>query len=361
MLNFGIVHLARAYLLCAFIAQLGALQIVAAHRRWVGLSFGDYKRPVLGYTLGSLLIAGAYVWFFTSYEEIFQPGPAGAELTFLFAVAGLLAMGTTLLLAEGRRLVLEKGTEGGVQDRRSLALNSQEVSFGVSSGALFLPKETGKAHPTVCVAPGPDTEERALWQFIQELRRVGFAVLAIDYGGRFPSYPEVLALLPTAISFLRNQPGVDEERCGVLGFDLGGNAALRSASTDERIKAVVAVGPLLSRHAARPGLNILREMTYGQAISWARFREREKLITGLEAIGPRPLVATKARTVPKLLLWGEMDSLVPQSDRKAAQEANDGSLEIQIVPGETHTSLARNEEIARITVWWFVERLGHGD
>ena len=105
MLNFIDLQLARDYLLFAFLAQTGVLQIIAARRRLLGLSFVSYaRRPVIGYIFGAALILVSYVWFFATHEAIFQPGPAGAELTFLFAVAGVLSVSLALIVPELLRL-----------------------------------------------------------------------------------------------------------------------------------------------------------------------------------------------------------------------------------------------------------------
>lgn len=387
MLNFMIEYLARAYLVCVVLAQLGVLQIIAARRRLIGLAFADYRaRPWVGYAIGGALLLGSYTRFFTTYKAIFQPGPAGAELTFLFGTAGILSLGITFTLADVRRWlaqrrdrtrgrseaiwpVMEEGKESGI-------FAGRPVSFGVASGFLFYPERGTEPYPGICLLPNRsslstrDTQRRHLRLFTQELLDLGFVVLLVDLSEEFPPYPEVLAIVPSALSFLSKQPKIDSGRLGVVGLGLGGNVALRSASTDTRVKAVAALGTLLSRAGARPGLDALREMTYLQAMRWASFRQREKLVLDLAAV--EHLTNTQ-KVTPTLLVWGAMDGLVPPEDRAQLSErafaktetpapapgGRSGLLDIRIVLEETHMTLPHNRTVARMTAQWLAERLKH--
>ncbi len=388
MLNFMIEYLARAYLVCVVVAQLGVLQIIAARRRLIGLAFADYRaRPKLGYVIGGTLLVGSYIWFFTTYKAIFQPGPAGAELTFLFAVACILSFGITFTIAEARRWLAQRrdrmraGSDATwpfmEEGKATGVFAGRPVSFGIASGFLFYPERGAEPYPAICFLPNQSSQSaegsqrRHLRLLTQELLDVGFAVLLVDLREGYPSYPEVLALVPSALSFLSKQPKVDPDRLGVLGLGLSGNVALRSASTDDRVKAVAALGMLLSGAGARPGLDVLREMTYLQAIRWAGFRQRERLVLDLAAVES---LSNTPSTVPTLLMWGAMDGLVSPQER--AQVSNrafvtnsetsspssgerSALLDIRIVPEETHMTLPQNRNVARSTAQWFAERLKH--
>jgi len=373
VLNWVIVRLARAYFVFVLIAQVGVLQIIAARRRWVGLSFGNYwRRPGWGYGLGALLVGGAYVWFFASYPEIFQPGPAGTELTFLFVSAGILAVVVTVSLAEAKRLFLrwkrKRAYGNGETDAitlglfRSLAdeqiaewgLGGERVSFGASAGVMFWPERKQGTCPAVCIVPGTYTGSGALRQVVEALLRTGFAVLLVEPDEGFLSYPEILAVLPTALSFLESRPEVDSERLGALGFGLGGNAILRSASTDGRVKAIIAVGALLGGNVTRPGLNILSELTYPQALKWSLFR-RGKLISQLAAMDHLGKLGGMT-----LLIFGERDGLVLPRDRRAIKERGGGAAEVNVIPGATHFSLPNERAVVDLVTQWLEMRLGRG-
>ena len=78
-------YLVCNYLAFAFIACLGALQLAAAH--------SEGARPQrVRYAVAFAILVGAFLGFYALAPELLTPGPAGGELTFLFAGAALLAV-----------------------------------------------------------------------------------------------------------------------------------------------------------------------------------------------------------------------------------------------------------------------------
>jgi dienelactone hydrolase len=201
----------------------------------------------------------------------------------------------------------------------------------------------------MCCSEGRDN---ASGRLVSALIGEGFAVLAVDLGRR-PRYPEVLALLPSAQAYLATREEVDETSLGVLGFDLGADLALRAASSDEGIKAVVALAPLLEEARLRPGLELLREMSYGQAIRWARHPTRREVLRALNPLGHMAQLEGR----PLLVVCGEEDGLVPPQRSRQALAESHSTVEFQVVPGERHLTLARSPEVARRVARWFKERI----
>ncbi|NLS79023.1 MAG: alpha/beta hydrolase [Chloroflexi bacterium] len=372
MLNWMIVHLARAYLVMVILAQIGALQIVAARRGWLGLSIVNYRRrPVVGYILGAAMILGAYIWFFASHPEIWTPGPAGAELTTLFTVGSAISLLATLLLAEGRRLLVgllrrRRGLRSGDAQLAAIPFHLKRasrdaeslstVTFGDFSGALLAPERSEEPRPAVVLVPGLYATGEAVQWVVEGLQDLGFWVLVAHLRRRDLTYPEVLAVLPTAVSFLAGRPQVDPQRIGAVGFGIGANIVLRSASTDPRVKALAAIGPLVSQESVAPGLNLLHEMTYLQVLRWATFRARGELVAQLAALE----YARKLKNTPALLIWGERDRLVSQADLSAVQAAAERGIEVRRIEGETHFGLYRGRAAVALTTKWFRERLLNG-
>ena len=76
------------------------LQIIAARYQLRSLSLIPSRRqPWLGASLGLTMVTSAFVWFIAATPEMFHPGPAGFEISLLFATAMLLAVLVCRLVA----------------------------------------------------------------------------------------------------------------------------------------------------------------------------------------------------------------------------------------------------------------------
>lgn len=74
-------YLVFNYLVFAFVACLGALQLAKAYRTGAGRG---------RYALAWAILIGAFLGFYAFAPELLTPGPAGGELTFLFGGVALL-------------------------------------------------------------------------------------------------------------------------------------------------------------------------------------------------------------------------------------------------------------------------------
>jgi hypothetical protein len=93
MLNFVEPRAAVHYFVLVLISFAGVLQIVAARYQLKSLSLVPSRQQTwLGTLLGLTMITCAYVWFIASTPEMFRPGPAGFEISLLFATAAGLAL-----------------------------------------------------------------------------------------------------------------------------------------------------------------------------------------------------------------------------------------------------------------------------
>jgi dienelactone hydrolase len=164
------------------------------------------------------------------------------------------------------------------------AAASREVHFyseGVLCfGQLFLPSthtDTSKL-PAVIFAPGSGQTSASLAALASEVADRGIVTLTIDYRGwgksggllyfgepvrwddrlRFSQTTTKMLIrrkrlepqmqlidIRNAITFLQGEAGVDRTRIGVWGSDLSGGHAVVLAGSDARVKAIVALAPLL--------------------------------------------------------------------------------------------------------------------
>lgn len=138
------------------------------------------------------------------------------------------------------------------------------VAFQASDGLLLSadyyapPNHRGPA-PLVILLHGHGMT-RECWQpLVQPLRDGGFAVLALDLRGHGESATEstrngmrdrdplvvadIHRDLRAAYDWLAHQEGVDRARFALVGADLGGSAALRYATRDRSVDAIVCLSP----------------------------------------------------------------------------------------------------------------------
>jgi pimeloyl-ACP methyl ester carboxylesterase len=341
VLNFISPHLAINYFLLAFITIVGVLQFVAARHRLIGLTWiGSAKKPVWGYLLAIVLIVVAFVWFFVAtWEEVFIPGLAGSELVLLFGAAGICAVAFTLFVSS-----ILHGIQR--QDRPELKadapLRHEAISWQQLRGTLYLPEDMGGPRPAICALPAPSEGTLSPHPIVADLVEAGFIVLAIDWG------PEKEIRYPNE---------VNPERIGVLGIGLGGDLAIRSAGTDQQIVAVLALAPFLIQANTRPGLSILKEMSYLEALRWARplrlHRKRGELVAELaplDSIG-------KLGDRPWLLIYGDQDDITSVKMARVTLGGEMAQGRLKSLPGEGHLSLPRSPATSALVARWFKENL----
>jgi pimeloyl-ACP methyl ester carboxylesterase len=361
VLNFISPHLATSYFLLAFVTTVGALQFVAARHRLVGLTWiGSARKPIWGYLFAIVLIVAAFTWFFVAtWEEVFIPGLAGSELAILFGAAGICSLAATLLFSS----ILH-----GVQHRErpdlkgNARLHHEAIAWQQLRGTLYQPKDAaslkGEPRAAICVLPSPSERTLSPHPIVANLVNEGFIVLAIDWGpDKEIRYPAILGLLPSAVAYLTRRDEVNSERIGVLGIDLSGDLAIRSAGTDQQIAAVLALSPFLNPDNTKPGLSILKETTYLGAIRWARplrlHRKRGELVAELAALDYVSKLASRSL----LLVYGEQDGITPADGARVALGEEMARGRLKSLPGEGHLSLPHSPATSALAARWFKENL----
>jgi hypothetical protein len=136
-------------------------------------------------------------------------------------------------------------------------------------GLLQLPDRpaTSGRYPAIVLCSGyQGLKELIPAKFWGPLTEAGFACFAFDYRGFGTSDGQRGRLLPeewiediqNAVTFLQQQPELDPERVGLLGWGFGGGVVVSAAARDERVKAVACLngvgdGGRAVRRASPPG------------------------------------------------------------------------------------------------------------
>lgn len=350
MLNFVSTYLALSYLAFAILVTLGALQFAVTHQELRGLSLFDYSgRKTTGYMLGVTLVIIGYTWFFLTRREIFSPGPAGAELMVLFGAASIVSLLLSLVAASVRR------PRSPAVSAKVLGstLGVQPVHHAQVSGLLVLPPHGDGPVPAVCAVPGPGMVSETLSLIAARLAEEGIATFAIDLAEKTLGYPEILALFPSALSYLTSHPRIDPDRLGALGFDLGGDVAIRAASSDRQIAAVAALAPLWEDAATRTGLGMLREMSYWQALQYSRQHGRAAVLRQLDSVGSLPALVPR----PVLFLYGERDGVVLLDRARALTTSTGERGTLRVIREAGHLDLLTQGATAFVVAQWFKENL----
>ena len=174
----------------------------------------------------------------------------------------------------------------------------------------YLPEDPGAKLPTVIGLYGFGGGHISMSDPASQLAERGFAVYVLHYFDRtgqvepeksalVMNFPIWMKTLWDAVSFVEQQPSVDPQRIGLVGFSLGGYLAVCGSAIDPRIKAVV------------------------------------EFFGGL----PKEMKLFMRRLCPTLILHGEGDAVIPVSEAyylRDALEKKKVPYEIKIYPGIGH-------------------------
>ena len=332
----------------AFLASLGFWQILAACQ---GLrAFSLLPRGVdarWGYLMGSAFMVLGAVWFFgTRTAEIFSPGPASSEFLF-FLFSALLCTLLIIIVAASVLCWMSSARQARKQNPVSAV---EALTAGRCNGELYLPTSGDSPWPVVCLVPGPGAGSTSLARLGSELVTKGVVALVMDTNREdMWQYPDVLAAIPEAVAHLERRADLDASRLGLVGTGLGADLAIRAASADRQVGAVVALSPLLGPSGVQPGLDLLSEMTYVEAIRWRRSQKGGEVVSSLAArkhisqLGSRPL----------LVIQGQRDRLAPS----VRGETLPAGAETKTVKGRGYLDLAQDGEALSSTVDWLLKHL----
>jgi pimeloyl-ACP methyl ester carboxylesterase len=224
-------------------------------------------------------------------------------------------------------------------------LRYRDVEFetvdGVTLSGWYVPSTN---HAAVVLLHGAGSTRTDVLGHGVVLARHGYGVLLFDARGHGRSGGRAMDFgwygdedTTAAVSFLRAQPDVDDERIAAVGMSMGGEEALGAAAADRRIRAVVAEGATNRVTGDRAWLS--DEFGWRGAVQESverlLYSTTDLLTTADPPIALRDAVAVAAPR-PVLLIAG---GAVADEGRAARhiQAASPDTVELWIVPETGHT------------------------
>ncbi len=362
--------------LSVFLITLGLGQILST---WQGLRALSLVGPgrLAGYMAGAVLLAaGAFLL------------PQSWAALGWAILAGPLALGLLLLAGSyvappphpDRLFGPNYPGHGGCQ--------AVEIPDGHSlmPGLLLFPRpetlKDGPAGLAVCLVPGAgNTKISYKWRLVQSLLDEGLTVLTFDtpghgeYRHRPMAFPDCLSVVPAAICFLRQQPGID--RVGLIGLSLGGALATRSLvehpKTAGQVDALVIletpVNLKLDRGLVRlefwrtisraPVLSLFQEISLNQIRrSWRTggYRSRHSSTELIDLLDPPASLARLNKDIPILLVYSQGDPIAPPAALRAMRQAAPQAAVIDTKKA-SHVTLTLIPTVNRQITRWLKQQL----
>jgi len=224
-------------------------------------------------------------------------------------------------------------------------------------GVLYLARGE-EPKPTVLLLHGCPGLEKNL-DLAVRLRDQGWNSLLFHYRGCWGSAGRYdLRTVPrdvtAAVDYLAGCPRVDSGRIAVLGHSMGGWAALVTAATEPRLRAVAVYGaPARLGAGLRLSPDRVEEeftrflATTPEEFAWqaAVVAEQTDALAAAAAIEPRPL----------LVVHGTADRWVPVAQARELRERAGPSCRYVEVEGADHAFSWHRTELADLVVGWLSE------
>jgi pimeloyl-ACP methyl ester carboxylesterase len=167
-----------------------------------------------------------------------------------FVPTVLIAVPCMFSIAVGAMLAYSPRTNLGVAKPDLNGMTFRDLSFRTADGVLLSAWYVESSnHAAVVTVPGSGSNRMATLGQATVLARHGYGVLMLDPRGQGHSGGAAMDAgwygeldVSAAVEFLRQTPGVDPARIGVLGLSMGAEEAIGATAVQPRIRAVVAEG-----------------------------------------------------------------------------------------------------------------------
>ncbi|HXF69064.1 MAG TPA: alpha/beta fold hydrolase [Thermoflexus sp.] len=209
-------------------------------------------------------------------------------------------------------------------------------------------------HPTLVMAHGIAGVELNL-DLADVLRDAGWNVLAFHYRGCWGSeglyrIATLVEDVQAAIGWAMAQPSVDRHRVVLLGYSIGGWAAVLAAVQDPRVYALITLSAVSDLRAWTPDEAMLADwVRFMNGMSVEALREELRAQAGMaqpvdvvDQLSPRPI----------LIVHGTADPVVPHRHSLALHHRAGLNTDLALIDGGDHRYTGRRRVmIQRIQRW----------
>jgi alpha-beta hydrolase superfamily lysophospholipase len=216
---------------------------------------------------------------------------------------------------------------------------------------LSIPIDLTEPAPLVVMLNGATTtkEETFIWTAL--LRERGFAILAVDWPGTgeaadgqpLSSYCDDMT--EGIFDLIEAEPDLDATKVAFFGASLGGVVAFRSAASDRRIAAVVALTPPFD---PRPWVNSINPLVARQLVSLAGQAPSIQVLISDFSL---PDVVSRVRC-PALVFGAARDLVVPPDESVKLTSALGALGTLVWYPDGSHCLFDRVDDWMLVTAEW---------
>jgi len=227
----------------------------------------------------------------------------------------------------------------------------------VIPGILRRPRGQAKP-PLVLLVPGLDSVKEELFTNENEFLRRGMATLSIDGPGqgenapRFPIRPDWDSVVGPVLDALRGRKDLDLDRVGLMGISMGGIYGPRAATSEKRLRALIALAGPYDLSECWSALNPL---TRGGYVFYTKSRDDNEAFQKAKALTLRGVLDKV--TCPLLVIHGKLDRLFPpEQAERIAREAPNATLHMHADGNHVCNNITYKYRPAMAD--WMAERLG---
>ncbi len=213
------------------------------------------------------------------------------------------------------------------------------------SGWLIGRRSPDDRQPAVAVMHGWGGSAAQMLPFATLLHKAGYAVLLLDarnHGNSdsdsFSSMPRFAEDLEHGIEWLKNQPGIDQDRLFLLGHSVGAAACLLLASRRQDLAGVISIASF-----AHPRDLMRRQMQSHHIpyipMGWLILHYIEKTI-GFSFDDIAPCNTIRHISCPTLLIHGKADKFIPFTDAETIYAHRSGDhVQLLLLKNTGHNSI----------------------